>query len=96
MKKTIKRMVFENAYESSIIFQSFLYANIPAESPSYAPTFSKNLFLFSSDREAGLLRGPRQHREGVPPRLPARECPQPHGVPQSQVTTAFGNPRPIP
>ena len=32
-------MVFEKAYESSITFQSLLYANVPAESPSYAPTF---------------------------------------------------------
>ena len=32
-------MVFENAYESSITFQPLLYANVPAESPSYAPTF---------------------------------------------------------
>ena len=31
--------MYENAYESSIIFQPFLYANVPAESPSYAPTF---------------------------------------------------------
>ena len=28
---TIKRIAFENVYESSIIFQSFAYANIPAE-----------------------------------------------------------------
>ena len=34
----IKRIAFENVNESSIIFQ-FFYANIPAESPSYAPTF---------------------------------------------------------
>ena len=32
-------MAFENAHESSIIFQPLLYANVPAESPSYAPTF---------------------------------------------------------
>ena len=32
-------MAFQNAYESTIIFQSFLFANIPAESMSYAPTF---------------------------------------------------------
>ena len=35
----IKRIAFENAYESSIIFQPLLYANVPAESLSYAPTF---------------------------------------------------------
>ena len=35
----IKRIAFENWYESSIIFQPFLYANVPAEPPSYAPTF---------------------------------------------------------
>ena len=28
-----------HVYESIIIFQSFLYASIPAESMSYAPTF---------------------------------------------------------
>ena len=33
-----KRIAFENEYES-IFFQPFLFANIPAESPSYAPTF---------------------------------------------------------
>ena len=33
--------VCEDVYESSIIFQSFVYANIPVESPSYAPTFFK-------------------------------------------------------
>ena len=37
-KNTSKRIAFENAYKS-IIFQPFLYANVPAESPSYAPTF---------------------------------------------------------
>ena len=36
---TTKRIAFENVYESSIIFQSYLYANILAESPSFAPTF---------------------------------------------------------
>ena len=41
-KNTIKRKAFENAYESSIIFQPFLYANVPVESPSYASTFCKN------------------------------------------------------
>ena len=39
IKNTIKRIAFKSAYESSIIFQSFLYASIPAESTSYAPTF---------------------------------------------------------
>ena len=39
IKNTIKRIVFKNAYESSIIFKSVLYASIPAESTSYAPTF---------------------------------------------------------
>ena len=39
IKNTINRIAFKNAYESSIIFQSFLYANIPAESTSYAHTF---------------------------------------------------------
>ena len=34
IKNTIKRIAFENAYESSIIFQPLLYANVPAESPS--------------------------------------------------------------
>ena len=36
---TTKRIAFRNMYESSIIEQSFLYANIPAECLSYAPTF---------------------------------------------------------
>ena len=36
---TIKRIAFENAYESSIIFQPLVYANVPAESPSYALAF---------------------------------------------------------
>ena len=39
IKNTIKRIAFENGYESSIIFQPLLYANVPSESPSYAPTF---------------------------------------------------------
>ena len=36
---TIKRIAFENAYESSVIVQHLLYTNVPAESPSYGPTF---------------------------------------------------------
>ena len=39
IKTTIKLIAFENAHKSSIIFQPFLYNNIPTESPSYAPTF---------------------------------------------------------
>ena len=39
IKNTIKRIAFKNAYESSIIFQSFLYASIPAKSTSYVPIF---------------------------------------------------------
>ena len=39
IKNTIKRIAFKNAFDSCIIFQSFLYASIPAESTSYAPTF---------------------------------------------------------
>ena len=39
IKNTIKRIAFKNAYDSSIIFQSFLYASIRAESSSYAPAF---------------------------------------------------------
>ena len=38
-ENTIKGIEFENTYESSIIFQPFLYANVPAESPSYTLTF---------------------------------------------------------
>ena len=38
-KNTIKRIAFKNAFKSSIIFQSLLYASIPAESTCYAPTF---------------------------------------------------------
>ena len=51
-------MAFENAYESSIIFQPLLYANVPAESPSYAPTFFTN-FLFESftpNTGAGVMK----------------------------------------
>ena len=39
IKNTIKRIAFENEYKSSMIFKSFLFANFPAESTSYAPTF---------------------------------------------------------
>ena len=39
IQNTIRRIAFENAYESSIIFQPFLYANVPAESPFNVPTF---------------------------------------------------------
>ena len=39
IKNTIQRIAFENAYESSMIFQPLSYANVPAESPSYAPIF---------------------------------------------------------
>ena len=53
IKNTIKRIAFKNAFDSSIIFQSFLYASIPAESTSYAPTFfhgsrytARNFFVF--------------------------------------------------
>ena len=38
-KNTFIWMAFQNAYESSIIFQSFLYANVPADSPSYSSAF---------------------------------------------------------
>ena len=31
IKNAIKRIAFENAFESPIIFKFFLYANIPAE-----------------------------------------------------------------
>ena len=34
-RETFIRIAFENAYESSIIFQPLLYTNVPAESPSY-------------------------------------------------------------
>ena len=44
-QNTIKRIEFENAYESSIIFQPLLYANVPAEFPSYAPTFFKGMLI---------------------------------------------------
>ena len=54
IKNTIKRIAFKNAFDSSIIFQSFLYASIPAESTSYAPTFfhgsrntARKIFVFS-------------------------------------------------
>ena len=39
IKTTIERITFENWSESSIIFQSFLFANIPGESTPYALTF---------------------------------------------------------
>ena len=45
IKNTIKWIAFENAYESSIIFQPLLYANVPAESPYYTPTFFKSDIL---------------------------------------------------
>ena len=38
IKNTFKRIAFENAYESNIIFQSSLFANIPAESTFIVPT----------------------------------------------------------
>ena len=47
IKNNIKRIAFENAYESFIIFQPLLYANVPAESPSYAPTFFKEMYLLA-------------------------------------------------
>ena len=34
-KNTIERIAFENAYESSIIFQPFLYANMPSNAPTF-------------------------------------------------------------
>ena len=39
IKNTIKGIAYKNAFESSKNFHSFLYAIIPAESPSYAPIF---------------------------------------------------------
>ena len=39
---TIKRITFKNTNHSSINFQSLLYASIPAESTSYAPTLFHN------------------------------------------------------
>ena len=45
IKNTIKRIAFKNAYESSTIFQSFIYISIPAESTSYAPTFFESEFI---------------------------------------------------
>ena len=38
IQEYIKRIAFENAYGSSVIFQPFWYANVPVESPFYAPT----------------------------------------------------------
>ena len=50
IKNTIKRIVFKNAYESDIIYQSFLYASIPAESSCYAHIFFP-FYLMSSVKE---------------------------------------------
>ena len=38
-RNTIKWIAIENVYGSSLIFQPLLYVIVPAESPSYAPTF---------------------------------------------------------
>ena len=38
IKNTIKWVLFENAFESTMSLHFFLFANIPAESMSYAPT----------------------------------------------------------
>ena len=43
IKNAIKQIAFENALKSSVIFQPLLYANVPGESPSYAPTFFVNI-----------------------------------------------------
>ena len=51
IKNTIKRIVFENACESSIIFQSFSYAGNPAESTSYAHTF----FVYENAKSIHLM-----------------------------------------
>ena len=41
---TIKRISFENLTRMNrLIFQPFLYANVPAESPSYAPIVFETL-----------------------------------------------------
>ena len=45
-KNTIKRISFENAYESSGIFQPFSYANVTTKSPSYALTmFHEGIYV---------------------------------------------------
>ena len=50
IKYTINRIAFENACESTTIFQSLLFVNITAESTSYAPTFiSSVLSIFAAD-----------------------------------------------
>ena len=56
IKNTIKRIALKNAYESSIIFQSFLYASIPAKSTPYAPTFfKKNTHKKTNNRSSGQI-----------------------------------------
>ena len=42
IKNTIKQVAFRNAYKESKVYQSFLYASIPAESTSYAPSFFRS------------------------------------------------------
>ena len=54
----IKRIAFENAYESSIIFQPFSYANVPAKSLPYAPTFFHqyiSLFCYYLSLQKGMV-----------------------------------------
>ena len=45
-KNTNKRIALENAHKSSIIVQPLLYANVPAESPSFAHTFFDKIHEF--------------------------------------------------
>ena len=64
IQETVKRISFENAYESSVIFQPFLYANVPAESPYSVPTFfiicscltfSFQLLVYCTNGECAML-----------------------------------------
>ena len=55
-KNTIKRIAFENAYESSITFQLFLYANVPSPS-SLIEIQSRVQFKNILFSEALLLKG---------------------------------------
>ena len=61
IKNTIKRIAFENENKSTIIFQSFLFANVPAESTSYAPTFLVNILARTHDTHTCMHARARTH-----------------------------------
>ena len=61
MKNPIKQKQFKDMYASSINFSSYLYANIPVKSPSYALSFFVCKNLLKKRRLLHLMQKYNEH-----------------------------------